>query len=292
MPKKRFHHVPLLSTRVTATVSVALVLVILGIASLVGCATHVLSQSVRDNLGFVVIFEHDVTAGDISAVTDRLKASGGIKSTSYSSADQILERWQRLVGEDEDILSLAGVNPFSSELEVHVNDAYASHDSILSLASPLALLPQVYDVKVHSELIDNVNSSLKSVSLILVGVAVALLIVSFVLIFNTVRLSVYARRFLINTMQLVGATSGFIRRPFMCESLVIGAVAGLIASVVIALAMLGCLRLETQLSAYVGWADVFMVIIGMIVAGMVICLIAAWMACNRYLTLSYDELYK
>ncbi len=224
MPKKRFHHIPLFSTRATATVSVALVLVILGIAALVGIAAHVLTQSVRDNMGFVIIFNDGVTADDISKITDGLKKCNSVSSTVYSSPDDILERWQKMVGEDENIMSLSGVNPFTIQM----------------LVAPINLMPQVSDVKVHNELIDSVNHTLHSVSLTLVCIAVALLVVSFVLIFNTVRLSVYSKRFLINTMQLVGATSGFIRRPFLMESVVNGAVAGVFASGIVAAMLYYC----------------------------------------------------
>ncbi|MDE6394759.1 MAG: permease-like cell division protein FtsX [Duncaniella sp.] len=292
MAKKRFQHIPLFSTRATAIVSVALVLLILGIAALVGCATHSLSRTVRDNMGFVVIFNEDVTAGDIARVVDVLKAGGAVSSTEYSSPEEILARWQRMVGEDEDILRLTGVNPFTSELKVTVTERYSSYDSIMALASPVMLMPQVCDVKINNELIDSVNSTLRSVSLTLVGIAVALLIVSFVLIFNTVRLSVYSRRFLINTMQLVGATAGFIRRPFLAESVVNGAVAGLIASACIGpIRWLGP-RLDGSVGMLIDWSHCIAVMAGMVVTGIVICLIGALFACNRYLTLTYDELYK
>lgn len=292
MAKKRFQHIPLFSTRATAIVSVALVLLILGIAALVGCATHSLSRTVRDNMGFVVIFNEDVTAGDIARVVDVLKADGAVSSTEYSSPEEILARWQRMVGEDEDILRLTGVNPFTSELKVTVTERYSSYDSIMALASPVMLMPQVSDVKVNNELIDSVNSTLRSVSLTLVGIAVALLIVSFVLIFNTVRLSVYSRRFLINTMQLVGATAGFIRRPFLAESVVNGAVAGIIASAGVGLMRWLGHRLDGSVGTLIDWSHCIAVMAGMIVTGIVICLIGALFACNRYLTLSYDELYK
>ena len=285
MPKKRFHHIPLFSTRATATVSVALVLVILGIAALVGLATHGLSRSVRDNMGFVVIFSENVTAADIAQVTDKLKAGGGVRDIQYSSPDDILARWQKMVGEDEDIMKLADVNPFTSELEVKVTDTYASTDSIMTLAAPVMLMP-------HNELIDSVNSTLRSISLTLVAVAVALMIVSFVLIFNTVRLSVYSRRFLINTMQLVGATPGFVRRPFILESLVNGAVAGVLASAIVG-AMLGMgMHIDVSVSSLLNWPQAIAVMAAMIVTGMLICMVAAFFACNRYLSLTYDELYK
>lgn len=292
MAKKRFQHIPLFSTRATAIVSVALVLLILGIAALVGCATHSLSRTVRDNMGFVVIFNEDVTADDIARVVDMLKADGGVSSTEYSSPEEILARWQRMVGEEEDILRLTGVNPFTSELKVTVNKHYSSYDSIMALASPVMLMPQVYDVKVNNELIDNVNATLRSVSLTLVGIAVALLIVSFVLISNTVRLSVYSRRFLINTMQLVGATAGFIRRPFLVESMVNGVVAGVLASGTVCLMLWIGHRLDGSVGMLIDLTQCVAVMAGMVVTGVVICLIGALFACNRYLTLSYDELYK
>ncbi len=272
--------------------SVALVLVILGIAALVGLATHGLSRSVRDNMGFVVIFSENVTAADIAQVTDKLKAGGGVRDIQYSSPDDILARWQKMVGEDEDIMKLADVNPFTSELEVKVTDTYASTDSIMTLAAPVMLMPQVSDVKIHNELIDSVNSTLRSISLTLVAVAVALMIVSFVLIFNTVRLSVYSRRFLINTMQLVGATPGFVRRPFILESLVNGAVAGVLASAIVG-AMLGMgMHIDVSVSSLLNWPQAIAVMAAMIVTGMLICMVAAFFACNRYLSLTYDELYK
>ncbi len=292
MPKKHFHHIPLFSTRATATVSVALVLVILGIAAMVGVATHRLSQSVRDNMGFVVIFNEDVTADDIAGVTEHLKSTGAVSRTEYSSPDDILARWQKMVGEDEDILRLANVNPFTAELEVIVNPEYASADSIGGLVAPLALMPQVGDVKIHSDLIDNVNATLRSVSLTLVAIAIALLVVSFVLIFNTVRLSVYSKRFIINTMQLVGATSGFIRRPFLSESVVNGAVAGVIASLIVTAMLYSCRTLDGTIASILDWGTAGLVMGGMVITGMLICLIAALFACNRYLSLSYDELYR
>ncbi len=272
--------------------SVALVLVILGIAALVGLATHSLSKTVRDNIGFVVIFSEEVTADDIAQVTKKLEATGAVSSTEYSSPDEILARWQKMVGEDEDIMRLADVNPFTPELEVRVKEGYASTDSIMMLAAPIMLMPQVYEVKVHNELIDSVNSTLRSVSLTLVAVAVALLIVSFVLIFNTVRLSVYSKRFLINTMQLVGATRGFVRRPFLMESLVNGAVAGVIASAIVAGMLLFGMRLDVSVASLLSWPQACAVMSAMVVTGMVICLIAAVFACNRYLSLGYDDLYK
>ena len=292
MAKKRSLYIPLLSTRVTAVVSVSLVLLVLGIAAMTGLATHRLSRSVMDNMGFVVIFNEDITADGIARITDRLRKVDAVTATVYSSPDEILARWQQLIGEEEDILSLAGVNPFTSELEVKVKPEYASADSIAVLSAPIVLMPEVAEVKVHNDLIENVGSTLRSISVTLLGVAVALLIVSLVLIFNTVRLTVYSRRFLINTMQLVGATPAFIRRPFMTEGIVNGCIAGVIASGLLAGAVATVMKIDSSVARIVDWYQTGIVMAAMIITGVVICLIASAMACNRYLALNYDELHR
>ena len=292
MGEKHTHYLPLFSTRATAVVSVSLVLFLLGLAALVGIATHRLSRNVMENVGFVVVFDEDVTTETIARITDGLRRADAVSATIYSTPEQILDRWQKLIGEEEDILSLAGVNPFTPELEVHVKPEYASADSIAVLSAPIVLMPEVSEVKVHNDLIDNVGSLLHSVTMTLIGVAAALLIVSFVLIFNTVRLTVYSRRFLINTMQLVGATPGFIRRPFLTESLLNGAVAGMIGGMLLTLTVTGTVRFESSIASMVDWDHVLGVILAMVVTGVVICLVASAMACNRYLSLNYDQLHR
>ncbi|MDE5904293.1 ABC transporter permease [Duncaniella sp.] len=292
MARRRPHIIPLFTTRATATVSVALVLFILGMAALIGIATRVVTDNIRENMGFVVLFNEDVTASDIDAVKKMFDKASGVSSTVYSSPDAVLERWQSMVGEEEDIVKLSGINPFVGELEVHVTSEYASSDSLDRMIAPLMLMPQVSEVKVHTELVDKVNATLRSVGLGLLIVAVALLIVSFVLIFNTVRLSVYARRFTIYTMKLVGATGGFIRRPFLVDNIVNGLVAGLIASIALALVVLYCRSLDLSVAEMFTLQTVLPVVGALLVTGVLICLIAALFATNRYLRLSYDEMFK
>lgn len=292
MAKKLHFRIPLFSTRATATLSVALVLVILGLAAMVGVAARSLTRQVLENVGFVVVLSDDVTASDIDAVTRRLKKTPGVVGVKFDSAEQILERWQQTVGPDEDIMRLAGVNPFSPELDVRVDMMHSSTDSIEAIAGPVALMPQVADLKINSDIISSVSRTLRSVTLTLVLVAAALLLVSFVLIFNTVRLSVYSSRFIINTMQLVGATPAFVRRPFLVANIVNGIAAGVIASVILGLLYGFVLRIDPGVSRVADWQDAAWVMGGMVATGMLICLAASFMACNRYLNLSYDQLFK
>ncbi|MDE5728432.1 MAG: permease-like cell division protein FtsX [Duncaniella sp.] len=292
MPKKLRLRIPIFSTRATATLSVALVLVILGLASLVGIGAHRATESVKQNMGFVIVLADDATATDIEAVSQRLKSTGGIAEVSFSSSDDILDRWQKIVGEDEDILALAGINPFSPELEVRVASSHAYPDSIVVLTAPLELMPAVREVRVTADIIETVRHTMDSITLVLLIVAGALMLVSFVLIFNTVRLTVYSRRFVIHTMQLVGATPGFIRKPFLLENLLSGAVAGIIASIAVGATIYGASSIDRNISDAVFPADILAVCGGMFVTGMVICFAASWFACNRYLSLSYDQLFK
>lgn len=292
MAKRRHHLIPMFGTRATATVSVALVLFILGIASIVGIATHRVTETIKENIGFVVLFNEDVTASDIAAVKNQLKAHPGVAKCEYSSPEVVLERWQKMVGEGEDICMLADVNPFVGEMDVHVTSKYALSDSINVIIAPLILMPQISDIKVHTEMIGRINSTLRSVTLGLFIVAVALLVISFVLIFNTVRLSVYARRFIIHTMKLVGATPGFIRRPFLVDNVVNGIVASMIAIAGLSLLVYYCRALDLSVASVLDWSILAPVFTGVVIVGVLLCLVASIFATNRYLRLSYDEMFK
>lgn len=292
MAKRRHRLIPLFSTRATATISVALVLFMLGLASLIGLTAQKVTDNIREKMGFVVLMVEDAKPADIKDVQNKLKQSGVVASMTYTSPEDVLARWQQMVGEGEDILRLGGVNPFVAELEVHVKPSYASADSINALAQSFMQLPQVSEIKVHTELIENVNSTLRNVTFGLIFVAVSLLIVSFVLIFNTVRLAVYARRFSIYTMKLVGATAGFIRRPFLYANLINGAVAGILASLALAGMVFYTRYADFSLASILSWTDIIPVLGSLIIVGMLICLIAALFAANKYLSLTYDEMFK
>lgn len=283
--------IPMFSTRATATVSVALVLFILGLASIVGISTHRITENIKENVGFVVLFNENVTASDINDVREFLSRSEGVAKFDYSSPQVVLDRWQKMMGE-EDILALAGINPFVGEMDVHVTSRYASQDSIENIVAPLMLLPQISDIKVHTEMIGRINSTLRSVTLGLLIVAIALLVISFVLIFNTVRLSVYSRRFIIHTMKLVGATPGFIRKPFLIDNVINGVIAAIIAVIGLSVLIYYCRALDLSVAEVIDWPMILPVFVGVIVVGVLLCLIASLFATNRYLRLSYDEMFK
>ncbi|MDE6484112.1 MAG: permease-like cell division protein FtsX [Duncaniella sp.] len=289
MTRKRHNVIPLLSTRLTATASVALVLLIASIAAMAGIVMRNFSDAVRESVGFTVILRSDITASQTDAVRRALQSSPGISRIEYSSAQKVLERWQLDLGEDIEIL--AGGNPFSPEFEVNVSAGYASVDSIEIITAPLASIAEIDEIVPHTTVATELNATFHSLSLILAIVAAALLIISYVLISNTVRLFIYARRFDIHTMRLVGATAGFIRRPFLTANIVNGLLAGLIASVLLTGILVYCHSLEPRMVEFISPLAYAVTVVATIAGGIIICLIAALLATNKYLRQSYDEMF-
>ncbi|MCC8071666.1 MAG: permease-like cell division protein FtsX [Bacteroidales bacterium] len=300
MRKKPQHHtISVISSRTTATISVALVLFLLGIVALMGVAGNSLQNDIRQRLGFVVIVNDGATEADINALKQLWRQAPYVASVKYSSAADVLRRWEEMVATDtdggdgpDDLISLFGVNPFFAEFEVMVKPEYASGDSLARIAAPLREMAGVNEVKVNTDLIDAVSRSVRSMSIIMCIVAAALLLISCVLINNTVRLTVYARRFTIYTMKLVGATAGFIRRPFVRSSILQGCMAGIISSVALAALLYYLDHLEPEVAGAVPWEGACIIFGALIVGGIIICGLASLFAANKYLRLGYNDMFK
>lgn len=215
------------SARITATISVALVLLLLGIVAAIGIAARSVTTSIKENMGFDVVMAEEAPESSVNRLKKMWNSSPYVSSYTYYSPDDAMRQWQHDTGEN--LMELLGVNPFSPEFEVKVKAQYASVDSIDRITASLRDLDGVAEVNVHAEMVESVNNNLHTIMLILVVAAGALTLISFVLINNTVRLTVYSKRFLIHTMRLVGATHGFIRRPFIIGNAIQGIAAALVA---------------------------------------------------------------
>ncbi len=293
MANKQRSKLPLFSTRLTAIVSVTLVLLVLGGVALLGITGNSLATDLKQHMGFALTLDENATTEDIAAMKQRFTSARYVASYTYSSPEQVMERWEEMVGEDEKISELMeGINPFAPEFEVHVKAAWASADSLECLAQRLEMLPGVEDVKIHTEMVAQVNSTVRTVALIGAGIAAALLLISFVLINNTVRLTVYSRRFTIYTMKLVGATGGFIRRPIVRANLLAGIIAAVVAGAILAGILAWGYTVSPALTSAVTWNDAACVFGGMVVAGALICWLAAILATNKYLRQTPDEMFR
>ena len=293
------HHraFPTLSTQATAVVSVAMVLLILGIVALIALAARRVGREVRENVGYAVVVSDNASASDLKSLRKLIEEAPATSSATFSTPDEVLAAWQHMIAtdstseEESDIVEMLGVNPFSAEWEVHVHEAYASTDSLAKITGQLRRHPAVTEIVIHQEMIDSINSTLNPLTVTLLIVAAALLLISVALINNTVRLSVYSRRFTIHTMQLVGATAPFIRRPFISSNIVGGIIAAMLAFVILVLLICYARTIDPIVIEYVTPQSIGLIGIGMFAAGVVICALAATFAANKYIRTSYDNLF-
>ena len=217
---------------VTLCISTSMVLILLGMVVFSVLSARNLSAYVKENLTLTMILGEDMTTPEARKLCQDLGKKPYIHHLNFISKEQALQEQSREMGTDPS--EFAGFNPFLGSIEVQLKADYANSDSIRWISKQLRKYPKISDLTYPQVLMDSVNSNLKKINLVLLVLAVLLTFVSFSLINNTVRLGVYARRFSIHTMKLVGASWGFIRRPFMRNAVLTGLLAAIIAIAVLA----------------------------------------------------------
>lgn len=291
---KTLKNLPVRSTRITAVVSVTMVLLLLGVLGVMAVGVHTAVKQIKESMGFVVVMKADTTAtakSDTEALMQRIKKEPYTQAVNYVSAEQVLDRWQVLVGPEEDIRTLLdGENPFTAEIDVKVTAPYFATDSLDKIADDLKTVPGVETVRVSSDMIRSVQGSISNLLLLLGGAALLLLIISIILVNNTVRLAIFSRRHTIYTMQLVGATAAFIRKPIVKQKVVDGLIAGLIAAVIVTLLLVWGETDRGTLRSVFGLAHSWWVLALLPVAGMLLCGLTSTLAVDKYLKRSQDEL--
>lgn len=290
MVKKTDKGISILSAQFTATVSVTLVLILLGTIALLGIAASSVTRSIRENMGFNLVLADSVAQQRVDQLRQMIQQAPYTASATYVSADEALADWRSEMGED--LMEILKVNPFSSEIEVKVKAAYASTDSIAAIIAPLKAMPEIVDASVPAQMVDSINSGIRTLTVALSAVAALLLLISFVLISNTVHLAIYARRFSIHTMRLVGATAGFIRRPFIINSMLCGLTAGLLAAALLAGAVAYLHTTPTELASAIAWSEAACALAGVVATGVAITSAAALLATNRYLRRDYNQMFR
>lgn len=277
------------SANVTPIISVSLVLLLLGIVAMLGIAANSLTDYVKENIGFDVVMKNDASQQEIDALKQMWTKAPYVASVKYISKEDALQSWEKETGEN--LMEVIGVNPLSSEFEVRVKPQYVSVDSLNRIEYALSQNKSIDSVKMHKDVVEKINSNVNSVVLVLGAVLVLLVIISFVLINNTVRLAVYSRRFIIYTMKLVGATPGFIRRPFVLTNVVNGLIASLVAMAMLCGLMYYVVEVNYDYANLIEMKHIVMVCAGLMVVGVMMCALAALLAANRFISLNYDELY-
>lgn len=207
---------------VTACISTSLVLLLLGTVILVVLSAKSLSDHVRENLELSLLLNDNTTEKQVDNIINYAEVQPYTKEVSYISKEQILAEQTASMGLDP--TEFLGYNPYTASIEIKLKADYANTDSILPIKNRLMRYTQIREISYPSELMDNVNDNIRKISAILLILAMALTLISFSLINNTIRLTIYSQRFLLHTMKLVGASWNFIRRPFLMRNLSIGIV--------------------------------------------------------------------
>ena len=275
---------------VTLCISTAMVLVLLGLVVFSVQTSRNLSQWVKENLTVTVMLSDDVSVNGAKMLCRDLYHRPYSRNIDYISKEQALKEQTEAMGADPS--EFLGVNPFPATLELQLKSDYANRDSLKWIAKELQKNPKITDVAYQVDLMDSVNRNLTKLNLLLLGLAVLLTFVSFSLINNTVRLSVYSRRFLIHTMKLVGASWGFIRRPFMNQALLIGVIAAIMAIAVLGGLFYGLYYYEPNIVAVISWRELAITAGAVLLFGIIITAACSYISVNRFLRMSAGELYK
>lgn len=274
---------------ITSSISTTLVLLLLGLVVFFVLAANNLSVYVRENINFSVLISDDMKETDILKLQKRLNNEPFVKETEYISKKQALKEQTEAMGTDPQ--EFLGYNPFTASIEIKLHSDYANSDSIAKIEKLIKRNTNIQDVLYQKDLIDAVNENIRNISLVLLALAVMLTFISFALINNTIRLAIYSKRFLIHTMKLVGASWGFIRRPFLKRNIWSGILAAFIADTILMGAAYWLVSYEPELIRVITPEVMLLVSGAVLVFGVVITFLCAYLSINKYLRMKASTLY-
>jgi len=273
----------------TSTVSISMVLFLIGMLGVVLLNAERLAKHVRENIGFTLVLNDNVQENDLADLLKSLKASEFAKSVEYVDKETAAERLKKDLGED--FTGFLGYNPLLSSIDVKLQADFTTPDKLAVLEKKFMEYPQVKEVSYQRDIVNIINDNVQKIGLILVFFAGLLLLIFSALINNTIRISIYSQRFIINTMLLVGATHRFIRAPFIKRSIKYGILGALAANVLLFVLMLSY---SSELSGIIEPDDLriwVLVFFADLFLGVLISWGSTYMAVNKFLSLKFDELF-
>ena len=283
-------HISFFNARVTSTISISLVLFILGVVVLMSILGTQLTRYVKENMGFSVVLKNSAPDYGVENIKKELNAAPYVRAVQFISKEDALRELELELGENpEDLL---GFNPLQSSIEVKLVAEYADPDSLAWIEKNIrAYEATVADVICQKDVIQIINDNIRKAEYILLLLSVVLMIISFALISNTIRLMAYSKRFLIHTMKLVGATPGFIRRPFIVSNIIGGIVAAFIAMAPLSGCAFYLVNEFENLSTLINIVTMSQVFAVVILLGIALTAVSAYFAVNRYISMDREELY-
>jgi len=282
---KRIFKVQTLSVYISTT----LVLLILGVMGLMFVTAGSLARYVRRNMQLSVIMTSDASAKDIAGLKKAIDKKEYVLGSRYISKEEVLQQQITELGTDP--VEFLGYNPYDSSIEITLKDDYANNANIKEIETDLKKSRIVAGVAYQRELIDTINSNIKKISAVLLVFLAMLTLIAWSLIGNLVRLAIYSKRFLMHTMKLVGATWGFIRRPFLLQNLKIGFIAGMLANAILAGGLYILWQNEPAVATLLPATHLALVGGSVVFFGIVICTLCAYISVNRFLRMRSNDLY-
>lgn len=287
--EEKAHKQQIWRSNITAMVSISLVLFMLGLLGLILLYANALSGYVKENIGFTIYMKDEAKEVDILQFQKFLDASDFVRSTKYVSKEEAAEYLEQTLGED--FVGFMGYNPLKRSIDVKIKSDFATEDGIANIQSDLLKNEMIHEIDYPVDLIRVINKNVRKAGIVILVFCALLSVIAISLINNNIRLSVYSKRFLINSMKLVGATQGFIRKPFVIEGVVRGVIGAVIANVLLA----GVIYLANQnIPELFGLHDLQIVatLFGSVLAlGLIISFLSTTFAVRKYLRLNADELY-
>ena len=275
---------------ITLCISTALVLILVGLVVLSVLSARNLSKVVKENLTVTLVLSEEITEPEVAQMKKSLEGKRYVQHVKYISKEQVLAEETKALGYDP--TEFVGVNFYTASLELNLKSDYANRDSMKWIGAELKKHQKVKEVDFQQDLMDQVNDNIGKAGIVLIVLAVLLSIISFSLINNHVRLGVYASRFNIHTMKLVGASWGFIRRPFIWRAIVIGLVAAIIAILVLGGGVYAWYTKSPDILIVMTW-EVLAITAGVILLfGLIITTFCSYVSVNKFLKMKAGDLYK
>lgn len=274
---------------ITSLISISLVLTMLGMLGMILVNGRQLSDYVREKIGFTLVLHDNVKPESIKKLQENLNKSSFVKSTRYIDKETASKELTEQLGED--FTGFLGYNPLFESIEVKLFANYTSSDSLQKLEKKFLTYPQVKEVYYQKDLVQIINENIKKITFFVLIISALLTFIFIALINNTIRISVYSQRFTINTMQMVGASNSFIRKPFLRKSLLMGFYGSVVANMII---FLGIYLYRIELQSLITSEVIYptgIVFTSVFVLGLLFSYLSTFFAVNKFLMMKFDEMF-
>ncbi|MBL0046410.1 MAG: cell division protein FtsX [Flavobacteriales bacterium] len=276
------------SSSVGTVIGITLVLFMLGMLGFMLLNARQMERYFKENVKVDLYLKRDMKEVDVMKFRKKLDLEAFTRETRYVTADEAAEQLKTDMGED--FLGVLGANPLLPSIELNLKEEFASADSLKWIAEHLRQDSHVQEVKYNPMVVENIDANMGKIRWVLLGFSALLLVIAVALINNTIRLAIYSKRFLIRTMHLVGATSWFIKKPFLGRSLWQGMIAAVLAIGLLVGVIQLLIHFQPDLRTLVQPVPLALLLAGVVIAGLVLSLLSTWFAVRRYLRMNTDEL--